>query len=189
MVRPWTCRCQWKTHSFWRRHGPAVRAFSQNFRESDRDTMLNADEHLKSSSTRQTCSGVESGAGRHKYLCPVFLVCGCLCVVLGFVGAVLPGMPTTVFLIMAVWCFSKSSNRFRVWLLNHPRFGPSLRAWHEDRCIPVHGKVCAITSMAVSLFVTAVFVANSWTLPLIMFVCMTPVAAWIVSRPSAPATT
>lgn len=121
-----------------------------------------------------------------KLLCPLFVFFGLLCTGLGIVGAVVPGMPTTVFLIIALWCFSKSSERFRHWLLNHRRFGPTLRAWHEHRCIPRKGKVCAVGTMSCSMVLALVFYAGSYTVPLIMALVMTPVGLWIVTRPSVP---
>lgn len=54
---------------------------------------------------------------------------GWLMVALGFIGALLPVMPTTIFLIAAAGCFARSSPRFERWLLDHPRFGPPLVAW------------------------------------------------------------
>ena len=51
-------------------------------------------------------------------------------VALGAIGIVVPGMPTTVFLLIALWAFSKSSERFRTWLYEHRRLGPPIRAWH-----------------------------------------------------------
>ena len=53
----------------------------------------------------------------------LFFTFGWLNVVVGVVGVVVPGLPTTVFLIIALWAFSKSSERFRTWLWNHHRFG------------------------------------------------------------------
>lgn len=69
-------------------------------------------------------------------------------VALGFIGALLPVMPTTVFLIGAAGCFARSSPRFERWLLDHRWFGPSLRNWREHRAIPLKAKLLAITSMA-----------------------------------------
>jgi uncharacterized protein len=78
---------------------------------------------------------------------------GWLFVAIGMVGVVLPGIPTTFPLILALGCFARSSQRFHDWLYHHPRFGPSLRAFSEHRVIPVHGKVGAFAGMSVSLTV------------------------------------
>ncbi|MBB6352674.1 YbaN family protein [Aminobacter aganoensis] len=73
---------------------------------------------------------------------------GMLMLALGIIGAFLPVMPTTIFLIAAAWCFGRSSPRFEAWLLDHPRFGPPLRAWREEGAIPRRGKIMAWTGMA-----------------------------------------
>ena len=73
---------------------------------------------------------------------------GWFLVVLGFIGALLPVMPTTVFLIGAAGCFARSSPRFEQWLLDHRWFGPSLRNWRANRAIPLKAKYIAIPSMA-----------------------------------------
>ncbi|WP_336297289.1 YbaN family protein [Sphingomonas sp. 7/4-4] len=69
----------------------------------------------------------------------LWLALGWFFVLLGFVGALLPLMPTTIFLILAVGCFARSSPRLEAWLLDHRRFGPSLRAWRENGAIPRKG--------------------------------------------------
>jgi uncharacterized protein len=80
-----------------------------------------------------------------------YVALGCMFVGLGVIGAFLPVMPTTVFLIGALWAFAKSSPRLERWLLEHPRFGPRLGAWRAHRVIPVRVKVFAFSSMAASL--------------------------------------
>ncbi len=109
---------------------------------------------------------------------------GWLNVALGAIGVVVPGMPTTVFLLIALWAFSKSSERFRNWLYTHPRLGPPIRDWHEHRVIPVRAKVLAVTMMASSVAILAVFVVDGPVLPAIVAVVLVPVAAFIVTRPS-----
>src|SRR5690625_4156954 len=55
-------------------------------------------------------------------------------------GAILPVMPTTPFLLVALWAGSRASPRFRFWLFRHPRYGPALRAWHRHRAIPLRAR-------------------------------------------------
>ncbi|NQV85233.1 MAG: YbaN family protein [Rhodospirillales bacterium] len=110
---------------------------------------------------------------------------GWLNVGLGLIGIVIPGMPTTVFLIVAVWAFSKSSVRFQQWLWNHPKFGPSLRLWHEHRVIPPKAKVMAATMMTASYLYVTFFVAENWHLLTLLAAIMVPAAAYVLTRASA----
>lgn len=114
----------------------------------------------------------------------LLLAFGWLNVGLGMVGVVVPGLPTTIFLIIALWAFSKSSERFQNWLWNHPRFGPSLRAWHKHRVIPYRAKVLAVVTMTGSFLFITIFVAETLILPLVMAVILVPVGAYVLSRQS-----
>ncbi len=109
---------------------------------------------------------------------------GCVNVGLGVVGAFVPVMPTTIFLIIALWAFSKSSLRLHRWLYSHPRFGKSLRAWHAHRVIPVRAKLAAVAMMAASLAHVIVFVAEGWALPMGLAAVLGAVSAYILTRPS-----
>jgi uncharacterized membrane protein YbaN (DUF454 family) len=80
---------------------------------------------------------------------------GCLSVLLGLLGIVLPILPTTPFLILALACFSRSSTRFHHWLLNAPYVGQDLRHWEKHKKIAKKRKkyiyVIVITSFCVSI--------------------------------------
>ncbi len=115
------------------------------------------------------------------------LAFGWLNVGLGIVGAVLPVMPTTVFLLIALWAFSKCSLRFHRWLFEHPRLGPTIRAWHEHHAIPARAKVLAVSTMTVSLIYVTAFVADGWALPLALAAVLSAVSGFILSRPSLAA--
>ncbi|PKO20017.1 DUF454 domain-containing protein [candidate division BRC1 bacterium HGW-BRC1-1] len=80
----------------------------------------------------------------------IFLGLGWTNVALGVIGAFLPVMPTTIFMLMAMGCFARSSPRLERWLLDHPRFGPSIRDWRNDRSMSLKHKVIAVGSMLVS---------------------------------------
>ena len=108
---------------------------------------------------------------------------GWVCVGLGVVGLAVPGMPTTVFLIVALWAFSRSSERFHRWLYEHPRLGPPLKAWHAHGVIALRAKLLAVTVMATSLVILAA-VSDSALGPLVLGVILVPIAVFIVTRPS-----
>jgi uncharacterized membrane protein YbaN (DUF454 family) len=84
-----------------------------------------------------------------------FLMClGWLCVALGLIGIVVPGLPTTPFMLLAAWAFSRSSERFQAWLLDHPSFGPAVRDWRERNAISRQAKSLAVGMMTLSFLLT-----------------------------------
>ncbi len=113
------------------------------------------------------------------------LICGWCNVALGMIGAVVPGMPTTVFLIIALWAFTRSSPRLRRWLYNHPRYGAALRDWDRHGVIPSRAKRLAAAMMTASLVIIAAL-AGSWILPAAAGSVMALVLLYIVTRPSCP---
>ena len=80
----------------------------------------------------------------------VYLIIGLILVPIGIVGVVLPGLPGTIFLILAAACFARSSPRFEQWLVNHKFLGPGIVAWRERGAISRKSKTIAISVMALS---------------------------------------
>lgn len=76
-------------------------------------------------------------------------VAGSVALVLGLIGVVLPGLPTTPFILLAAACYAKASPRLHAWLLHHRWFGPMLRDWERDRSLTRRSKTIAILSMTV----------------------------------------
>jgi uncharacterized protein len=84
----------------------------------------------------------------------LYLGLGLFFVGLGFVGAFLPVLPTTPFLILAAACFARSSERLETWIMSHSRFGPALHAWRVRGAIPWRGKLLSLagTTAGFALF-------------------------------------
>ena len=86
----------------------------------------------------------------------LFLIGGFVAVGLGGLGIVVPGLPTTVFFILAAWCFARSSPRFERWVLDLPRIGPMVRAYRSGLGMPRRAKVLALSMMWVAIAFSSV---------------------------------
>lgn len=99
---------------------------------------------------------------RHPALRMIFLVVGWLSVVLGVIGIFVPVLPTTPFLLLAAACFVRSSRRFYLWLVEHPRLGPWIRDYLEGQGIPLKGKVYTLGLMWASIAFSCYLVPLPW---------------------------
>ena len=113
----------------------------------------------------------------------ILISLGLLCVGLGFVGVFVPGIPTTIFLIIALWAFTKSSEKLRYWLLHHKRFGPILNNWQEYKVVPLRAKILMVVlmSLAVILFY---YSSQSLILTIGLIIILVSVAIYVISLPS-----
>ncbi len=105
---------------------------------------------------------------------------------LGLLGAALPLLPTTPFMLLALWAFSMGSERFHAWLVDHRLFGPPMRRWREERAIPRWAKLLASASMLASLAWLWLGARVSWTALAAAAAAMACGIAVIASFPSAP---
>src|SRR6187431_534797 len=86
-----------------------------------------------------------------------WFACGWIAVGIGTIGIVVPGLPTTVFFIVAASCFTRSSPRFERWVLDLPRIGPMVRDHRAGLGMSRRAKLMAITMMVVFASLGIVF--------------------------------
>jgi len=112
-----------------------------------------------------------------------FLVLGWTALGLGLIGIVLPGLPTTPFLLVAAYGFGKTSPNLRNWLVRHPRFGPPIRDWQEHGQISRATKTKSIVAMAAVFAISILFGVPLWVLAVQGFGIAIG-AAFVLTRPS-----
>jgi uncharacterized membrane protein YbaN (DUF454 family) len=101
---------------------------------------------------------------------------------LGVIGAFLPLMPTTVFMLLALWLASKGSPRFARWIRQHPRFGPSILAWEQEGAISRRAKYLACAMLTFSAIVVFFSVEPLWLRSLVIPL-LALIGLWLASRP------
>lgn len=100
---------------------------------------------------------------------------------LGIIGIVLPVMPTVPFLILAAWCFGKSSPALEARILAHPLYGPHVRAWREHGAISRQAKLLATVMLSGSAVGALLLAPPPWAyVPLAIGIVT---ASWIWTRP------
>jgi uncharacterized membrane protein YbaN (DUF454 family) len=115
----------------------------------------------------------------------LYLTVGFIFTAIGFAGVVLPLVPTVSPLLVALWCFARSSQRFHDWLWTHPRVGPPLQRWKAHGVIPVSAKLAACAGMSLSMTILLVTTSYAPWAYVAIGLTLAAIAAWIVSRPAA----
>ena len=113
----------------------------------------------------------------------ILLIVGWSCVGLGFVGIFIPGIPTTIFLIIALWAFARSSKKFHAWLLKHQRFGPILRNWESHKVVPIKAKIVMVI-LQILVVIMVQYTFNSLFITVTLLIVLILVAWYVISLPS-----
>jgi uncharacterized membrane protein YbaN (DUF454 family) len=108
-----------------------------------------------------------------------WMLAGLLCVAVGGVGIIVPGLPTTVFFVMAAWCFSRSSPRFERWVLGLPTIGPMVRDYRAGLGMPRRAKTWAVSMIAGAVTLSAYLTRDRVWLAL-SIVVVGAVGVWFV---------
>ncbi|WP_173931908.1 YbaN family protein [Chelativorans sp. Marseille-P2723] len=115
----------------------------------------------------------------------VWLILGLTFTLFGVAGVALPLVPTTPFLLLAAYAFTRSSPRLHAWLIGHPRFGPLITNWQHHGSIDKQSKIMAVVFMAATLLLSWLLGVKALVL-VIQAAVLGCVAIFILSRPSGP---
>lgn len=113
----------------------------------------------------------------------IFFILGWLCLIMAYIGVVTPGIPFSIFLVGAAYCFARSSKKMENWIYNHKHFGPFLLNWENKRVFPQRAKYTMIAVMSSSLIIMYFFVPIKGVI--YSGIMMLLVAVWAWRYPSS----
>lgn len=114
----------------------------------------------------------------------VYLGAGFFSLLLGFIGAFLPVLPTVPFVLLASWCFARSSPRFHRYLRQHQKFGKAVREWEDYGIVSRKAKWISTVMVALSLSLSSYFMGRErlWVSASVILICVL-VFIWLWLRP------
>ena len=115
----------------------------------------------------------------------LFFVAGTISLALGTIFIVIPLLPTTPLLLLALACYCRSSKRMTKWVLTNKYFGSYIRRYKEGKGIPIKTKIIAIATLWITISYSAFFIVNIWWIvQLILFAIATAVSIHIINLPT-----
>jgi uncharacterized membrane protein YbaN (DUF454 family) len=114
-----------------------------------------------------------------------WLVSGLVALALGLLGILLPLLPTTPFMLLAAFCFARSSPALHDWIIQHPRLGPPIRDWRNHGAISGRAKIAAVAMLAFAL-VTGILADLGPRVLAVQGVILLLVGTFLLTRPSPP---
>jgi len=110
---------------------------------------------------------------------PLYLVGGVLCFILGVIGYVVPIMPGTVFIILSLYCFKKSSPRLERWLLERSVFRGILQDWEVHKSMRLPTKVLALSMVWITILVSISRISTPWVIGLLLAIAVS--LTWLLA--------
>ena len=101
----------------------------------------------------------------------IFILLGIICIILGSIGIVVPVLPTTPFLLLSAFLFSRSSSKMHALLLENKIFGKYLNNYFNNKPIPKRQKIVSILFLWFGLSITFYFAdIEQWLI--VLLVCI-----------------
>jgi uncharacterized membrane protein YbaN (DUF454 family) len=127
----------------------------------------------------------KENTARQKFVRALFFVAGTISLALGTIGIVLPILPTTPLLLLALACYCRSSKRMTRWVLTNKYFGSYIRRYREGKGIPIKTKIVALAALWITISYSAFFIVNKWWIvQLILFAIAIAVSIHLITLPT-----
>ncbi|MCX8056891.1 MAG: YbaN family protein [Ignavibacteria bacterium] len=117
-----------------------------------------------------------------KYL---LLFIGLIFVTIGMIGIFVPGLPTTIFMILAAYCFLRSSDKLYNWVINNKFVGDKVKHFIETKTIPLRGKIHSISAMWLMVIISIFLLKVSLVVKVIIAIAAIVGTLVILSYPTA----
>ena len=111
----------------------------------------------------------------------LLILLGSLSLAMGLLGIALPLLPTTPFLLLSATCYFHGSDKLYHWLVSHPKLGPYIRSFREDKAIPLRAKVISVSLVWITLLYCIFFVVNPLWLKLLLLLLAIAISWHILS--------
>jgi len=99
-----------------------------------------------------------------------FIILGTLSIGLALIGIILPGLPTTPFVLLAALCYSGSSNKLYNWLINNKLFGKYILDFNKNKSISIYIKIYAIFIMWLMISISYIFMVSNFNIQILIII-------------------
>jgi len=113
-----------------------------------------------------------------------YFIVGTLALALGVISAFLPVIPTTPLILLAAWCYIRSSDKFYERLISDKRFGKTIEDYHEGKGITKNTKIKAIGMMWLTISISSYFFITSIELIAFLYLIAITVSVYIYRQPT-----
>lgn len=118
---------------------------------------------------------------RQKLFKGVLIVTGTLSLALGIIGIFIPLLPTTPFLLLAAYCYARSSKKLYNWLMSNKWFGSYIRNYYEGKGIPLKAKLLSVSFLWLTIGFSTLFIINVLIMRIILIIIATGVTIHILT--------
>lgn len=160
------------------KHHPKHHSKEQVDQQAEHQTEHRTEHHSSPSSGHAIPSPY---AGTPALLRWLLIAAGFISLTLGLLGVLLPGLPTTPFVLLAGACFLKASPALHSWLSQNRWAGPMLRDWEQHRSLPKRTKRIALGTMVLTISMSLWILQGNFNLQLVVLVAAL-IGAWVVWR-------